>query len=721
MAQFGRSIFLLLNRSTLYDTNHPYVQQSIDSVYPSLQELLNAVSPLVFILNRDQFFIDEERLDPRINVSKIVAAFKKVGLQSISFEKGVAKNDLNHFLDIFSSPQQYAGAEEMKKALFGKGVRHLKINHVFYKKVTENDEVVSRDALKKVTPHLQGEDERGSKKMFLDMVLQSVMAEEFEKTLTVRNLVNAPAKISKKMVEADLISYEKSDAEDKSRGDVLLHQLQMIKGEVEKNLSGAEQVNLSDLAEAVFDMKRQLKREIEEQKAIEAAFANEDKVINEINEITDNVLIQLVKDEYKAGKVTISRMSQILRRLVPEPDELKRLLPKIKEALLAEGMELSEYLDMVGELKKELQNEGLTKTIREASEEVGIDGDTLIQEITKNPEQAAELIFLAAEMSKGTGDEKVLTDILVEYVERLGNKLTRHIARDGGEEGEHRLRKAMTGVEANIVNRLRGLDLGGDALERLEDRINQRMEELLGRFTGDWIQSQAGQPDEDSATDLSVLQILEHSVTENDELAEILKTIRTKVESQEVDENDFAKIYAEIVKEKQERIDKEAKRKLPTGVLKTGALLFWVQKEISRAKRYDIPFSALGFSVVKATPTGETDSGTISQQSLMDEICFKLSKIFRDADIVGQLGKNTMVALLPMTPPSEAKLALQRCMKLLNLEKLGVDGISLTVKIAGVAREYDQERTPTAEAFVKALATDLRDMVVRIKNIHALF
>jgi hypothetical protein len=46
---------------------------------------------------------------------------------------------------------------------------------------------------------------------------------------------------------------------------------------------------------------------------------------------------------------------------VPEAAELKRLLPKIKTALLEEGMSHTHYLELVQELSKELQSEGLAK------------------------------------------------------------------------------------------------------------------------------------------------------------------------------------------------------------------------------------------------------------------------------------------------------------------------------------------------------------------------
>ncbi len=721
-ARFGRILSLLFNRATMYQMDHPYVKQSIDEFHPFVEKLLTSISPLVFAMNREQFFTDEEPLDPRITVNRMVAHFKKAEIQSISFYEGMTKNELKTFLGIFVSLDKYPNAESMKETLAEKGITNLKINHVFYKKVTEDDEVVSRDVLKNITPEMMDEDELKSKKLFIDMVLESVLGEEFEKNLNINNLLTNPTGLSMNMIEADINSVQKSDAEDRRPGPVLLHQLQVIGEEVEKGLSGGGDANVSELAAAVFDMKKKLIEGMDAQKDLDITFSNKEEILDQANEITDNVLIRLVKDEYKAGKIATSRLAQILRRLIPDAEELKRVLPKIKAALLEEGMPLPEYLNLVEELGKELQSDELAKILQESSEEVGIDGKELIQEVKENPVEAAELICLAAEIRKGTGDEKVLTDLLVDYVERMGSKLGQDITAENGAEGEQHLRQVITGLETNIVSRLKDMNVvKDDVLEGLEERLNKRMDTVFDKLRDDWIKSKSMTPEQNRAKNLSVLQILEQSVGENEELGEILTIVRSKVKSEEIDENDFKEIYSEINKQKQIKREQEAKKKMPPGVLKSQAIIFVIKKEISRASRYDLPFSALSFSVVKAKPKTGGPADAITQQAVMDAILHRLADILREADIIGQLGKNKMISLLPMTMQSNAKLALRRTMRLLHGDPIEVDGIPLTVKIAGVSTTFDPERMTDAKAFMQAMSNELTEMVVRVKNIQELF
>ncbi len=801
---FGRNLTLMLNRASMYAVGHPYVKQAIESAYEATVSILQNTSPLVFIMSQEQFFIDEEPLDPRVNASRIVTQFKKKGIQSVSFEKGLEKREMRSFVEIYSQPDKFPDAEAIKKALTARRVNHLKINHVFYKKVTVDDEVISKDVLRKITPDITEEAQLKSKKMFLDALLESVLTEEFLKTLNINNLIKDPKAFSRQMVEVDLqnagkMAFSSGDAgtqdggagtagaQGKSGipgqgvgpgvevstgkgtnsshisqkgaegfagtgvgggeasgpmtqtqtasgsgeptgpstiagegtpGPVLLQQLELLGQEIEKNLVEATNLELPELANAVFEMKKQLMEAIEEQKVVGKAFSNEELIMEKANEITDKVLLKLIKEEYGGGSVSVPRLAQVIKRLVPEADELKRLLPKIKKVLLEEGMELEEYLQLIRELSKELKGEEIAKLLEESSEEIGVDGEKLIEEVKKNPEHAAELIYLAAEIKKGSGDEKLLTEILVDYLERLGMEMSLDVGQDGTAGGEKHFRKVMSQVQSKLLEKLQNKDLKDDVIFRLEERLNQRVDEVLDKLRVEWLKSQGG-TEKAIQEQLSVLETLEQSVGENEELADILKVVRSKVEAEEIDENDFAQIYNEIIKEKQRREQKETKKQLPAGILDEHSLLVFLEKEIAKVSRYNIPFSALAFTVVKAKPRVRVSSDKISRQAILDKVLYLLAKAFRDTDVVGQIGKNKIVALLPMTPLVDAKLALRRVTRILHSTPIEVNGVRFDIRVAGVASDIGEKEKPDLESFLENFSTQLTDMATRIRNIHA--
>ncbi|MBN1849283.1 MAG: hypothetical protein JW932_11935 [Deltaproteobacteria bacterium] len=718
---FGRAFLLLFNRSTMYDANHPYCIQAIDELLPILQTILKTHSPLVFIMNQEQLFVDEEPVDQRINTGKMVAHFKKTEIQSISFYQGIERKELAAFVEIFTGLKKYPNVVAMKRALEAKGVGHIKLNHVYFKKVSSDEEIISREAFKKMSIEGDADGSSKTKKLFMDSILESVLAEEFEKTLTVERVLANPINVSDQMIDADLKVYNQNGVPDRSHGPILVHQLNILEQEVEKNLSGQGSEDLPALAEAVFDMKRQLIKGIQIQKSLGIDYTNEAEILDKANEITDKVILQLVKTEYQSGKISTVRLAQILKRLIPEPNELKRLLPKIKDALLEEGMPLADYLKLVQELSNEIQSEELSKILQQSAETVGLDGLELIQEVKNNPVQAAELIFLAAEIRKGAGDEKVLTELLVDYVEKIGSKLTLDIAKEENVEGEAHLQQVMNRVESQILGRLKKMDIKDEVVMRLEERLNGRMDELFETIKEKWSRIPTTEPElKREAGELSVLQILEKSVSENDELTNILRMVRHEVQTKGLDENDLKNILDEIAQQKENRQKRKAKKWSIDEALDADGLAFFLDKEISRSLRYDLPFATLSFSIVSAKPKTKPPEGTITHDVLLESVLQRFTSELRSADMAALLGKNKLVAVLPMTTPDEAKLALRRHLRLINKDPFDINGILVTVQVAGTVTNFDGKKTPNTKVFLENLSNELSEMVNRIKNIHGL-
>ena len=491
--------------------------------------------------------------------------------------------------------------------------------------------------------------------------------------------------------------------------------------EVEKHMEGQGDIALADLAGAVFDMKKQLLEGIEAQKALGVAYENEAAILENANALTDRVLIQLVRDEYQQGKITPARMAHILRRLVPEADELKRLLPMIKSALLEEGMTHTQYLELVQELSKELQSEGLANILQESGEEIGVDGDQLIAEFKQNPEEAAKLIYLASEIRKGGGDDDALADILAGYVEQVGGQMA---LEEADQDNPEHLKQVMGSIESNIIQQLGKMDKSGDVIAKLEERLNSRMEAVMDQMRAEWLKTR-GPAGEGAGTGkprkvLSVLETLEQSVSEHDELGEILKIVRNKVEAGDIDENDYKKIQAEISHQKQLIKEREANRAMPTGVIKAAAMAFILEKEIARANRYDYAFSALAFSIVHIKPQAKVPAGVvIDNEVLIEAVLAMLAETFREVDIVGQLGKNTIVAVLPLITREDSKKALNRVMTVLQGDPIDVAGVPVAFKFAGIAITFDGEHTPDAKSFIRVMSGRLQDMASRLKNIQA--
>ena len=715
--RFGRHLAMLLTRATMYKPRHPYVKQSSDILYQMAVKVLDNISPLVFSMHHEQCFVDEEALDPRANVSRVISHFKNVGIQSITFYKGLSRDELETFLELYVDAAKYSDIDALSWALVEKDVRNLKINHVIFTKITRDEKIAPRDAGEKVQVETQTGDQDRSKKMLYDMLLETALSDELRQSLDVAGLLENPSAVSRDMIQRDMQSYREKAVSDGHPGSMLLDELDTLGKKVDRSVEHKDGVELSRLAEAVFELKRQLIEGIEAQKALDVSYSDEESIRSKADEITDGVLIRLIREEYKAGKISAARLAQILRRLIPETAELKRLLPKMKRALLEEGMPVEEYWKLVREIGKELQSDELASVLQASSKEVGVDGRELVEEIKRNPVQVAELICLAAEVQKATGDTKVLTDVLVDYVERLGPQLALDTLSRQDREADKHLRRVIAELEVNIGARLRNMHVGDDVLAQLEERIDKRLEVIIERFKEDLVRTRPIASPRARPTNLNLLDMLEQTVGDNAELRGVLSTVRAKVEAERMDANDFGRIHAEILNQIQIRRQQRPKGKTRPGLLQPRGVMYFLEKEMARAKRYNVPFSILCFSTVGGQSRDPEPSGATAPHDLIEEILNKLASILREADVLGHLEKGRMVVFLPMTAGKQARSVLRRCLKMLNSEPVTIDGVALSPKITGIAHGFDPSMKPDVNAFVKAAVHELEHMISRIKNL----
>ena len=725
--KIGRTFSIMFNRASMYNMDHPFTNQSIDEVYETITDSLNDFSPIVLILNRDQFYIEEELFDPRLNTDRMVSHFKKAGIQSISFEKGVRKTELDDFVSIFADLNAYPNAVSMKSALSEKAVSNLKINHVLYKKVTADDEVVAKEKLNDLNKNSQDSDSSKMYSEVVNMMAESILMEEVEKSISLEALLASPEKVSKDIIDKDLLMAQNDQVEAQPPGYHIADQLIQFKNEVQKATENTDNLNLTELADAVFDLKKQLIEGIQSQKALGIYYENETQIIDEANALTDKVIIQLARDEYKNGSISVQRFALVLKRLIPEPHELRRLLPQLSEAMLEEGMSKADFFQLIEELGKELQNDDLISFVEEGAKNIGIESGDLIDEFKNDPSGAAELIYLASEIRKGTGDKNVLTDLLVEYVERLGSKIVIEDINPKDQKNDNHLKDVIAKVESEIVNKLEKKGIEADVLHAVQQRLTERMEACFNNLKANWEDGLNLPSNKKEIGNKTIFKMLEESVEEGEELHHIFKQIRLSIDERDIDENNFQQLYGEIqrlrkLQEKGEAQSKpEKKEKLHQGLLSYNNTVLFIEKEVSRSLRYETPFSVMTVSIEKIVPKQAVPRGSINGQQINKFVTDELIYILRDADLVGILTKKIIIVLLPMTDNRNAKMAMSRILKGLNSKNFTINDISLSVKFAGVVTSFDADETPDSTSFIQAAEKEHNDFLIRLRNVQDLY
>ena len=278
--KIGRDFCLVFNRLTMYEMDHPYTIQAVSDFYGTISESLRDTSPIVLIMNHEQFFIEDEPFDSRLNTSRMVMYFKKCSVESICFELGVEEKELSEFFRVFCDQKHFPDAEAMKSKIAEVGVMNVRINYVFYKKMNSDEELILREELREIK---SGENKNARDEMYkevLNRITEGVVLEEFEKSISLNNLIQNPAKVSEQLIENDLSLCQNNDSRYQSAGPIIEQQLIQLRKEVGKLEQGQGETNLEDLASAIFEMKSRLLAGIEEQKTLGVIYNNLDSHVS---------------------------------------------------------------------------------------------------------------------------------------------------------------------------------------------------------------------------------------------------------------------------------------------------------------------------------------------------------------------------------------------------------------------------------------------------------
>ena len=718
-SDIGRNFNLVFNQVAMYNVRHKSGAQAIDRFSESLTEGLKLISPLAISMNQEQFFVEDEPFEARINTSRMVAHFKKGGIESISFETHLSREDLTYFLEVITDLNTYTSIDVMKTALEARSLTSVRMNYVIFRKITEDEEVIKRDLL---DGEFTGTREEGLGKdtglgSILDIMVANIVSEEIGKNISIQKMMAGTTELSTLLIESDLAAVEHPQAQGLVPGTSLVHGLQAFQQEVDEAMAEASELDMADLARGVFELKNKLIKGIEEQKAKGIVYVDEEAIRREADEITDKVLVKLIVQEYDQGAVSAKRLASIIVRLVPATDELRRILPKVKGGLLAAGMPLAEFLLLVQELKQELQSDELTRALERGASEIGLDGEDLVREIMDHPEQAAELICLAAEIRNKGDDEKVLSELLVDYVERIGSDLAANELEGVDDADGGSTQQVFSRIRSELVDNLKQRDLDTSVLSDLEKRLTERMEESLRLLKSRMLFKQVSNKDARELTKDSVLKMLQSYSDDEREFNDILDQVKTVLSEKGMDSDHFDRIYDEMMADMEARQGDPAK-KAPAGTLNRQSSLFVLENEVKRSLRYNTPFSMLSFSIVKAIPKQAGEAKGINTDDVVQAFMSALFGIVRETDVVGRLSLKMVMVMQPMTEGPNSKIALERISTALKSKVVKVKGIPFDIQFAGVTTPFEPEKMPTLKNLVKTAQNNLRGMATRLNNLQ---
>lgn len=676
--QIARQLNIIFNTATLYGGNHPSTKKSAGDFSRFLGNVFNVVPMVTFLRMGDSLYIEKSCVDHRMNSSRIIAHFQRIGIESISFKKGVVEKDVRTFIRIFSDVKTFPTVEKMNEELQKHNIANILLNFVFLQKVTKDDTVVDKDSL--IKEESQDVDE---KKVY----------EQIGRLFSLKDLIDNPGYIAQNI----LTKSEKSG----EGGFNIISQLEDINKQIRDTGSKDASISADDMMESFFQLTSELKNQLSVQKEMGKLDEEQELVIDEIDKMTYETIIQIVRDEYKHGEVSVKRLSQIIRRVLPDIKDLKKLLPRLKEALLKDGMPLSDFLQLTKELNKELQSDGLLEKLEEGAEQIGLTVEDIVKAFNTNPSEAAKIIVLASEIGQETGeDQSQMSSVLTDYIESVSSKMTIDSPATADKSGGKVLGKVIHQIEAQLVERLKSQNLSKSIVNDVEKQLAERFPKTLSKLKVDWIVNIISSGEE--LSNIYLVRLLTTIINKKTDLDIIKTPIEKALLARGLNKEQVQEVFKEII----DNLEKKQKSmSLLKIILSNTNTKFFIDRLIKENLRYNNPFTCINVSVSAANIAGKWSAVTPDIVSkVMPDICNIMKKLLRDIDLIGSLGKvdeNSIFIILPMTNEYGADTVKKRLEKKISQEEFNLDGEKITLEVAQSISPYDGNKTPDYKSYIE--------------------
>ena len=687
--QIARLFNLAFNNAFMFGGGHQTTKDSSVNFYALLQQALHALEIITISVERGSVYLENHCVDKLVSVPRITSRLNKAGVQSISFDRDLTLEGVQGLFFMIGSLAEFKDVSSMQSYLRAQQLAGVRLNYVVYQKITIDETVINKELLSENhllnnSPVLQG----GGTGFAASQELSSEIAELLSSgtaSTAVPHHVESDVSLTSQIRDLSRRFTESPDVDDDTP------------------------LSSSEMLESVYKLKETILENARIQQETGKLAAADELVINELNQISYQVIVRLIKEEYRNDKeISVKRLAQIIRRMLPDIKELRFLLPQLKDGLFAEGMAPADYLLLVKELCKELASDDLIQVVAEAAEHVGLSFSELIESIKDAPEEAARLIVLASEIKKGgvVADEQQMSALLSDYIEKVSRSLALQSPEVTANGGGMMLQAAVSRIEREIIDKLTSQNISPTIVQEVSQTLARQFTATVSGIKSDWLKNrmyQAEQPNEET-----VLSILEQVVEQGKQGSGVTEEIQTLL----IARGYSPETISTIIQKAQKRAASVVTHplELPPGIHHASNTNFFVNREIKLHARYKTIFSTMLISYERVvdpwtTAVLELTSDMISQLTNQSLALLK-KQMKRDTDIIGvyELAPTHIpLMILPMTDASSALYIQKRLRKAFRNAEFVLNGITVQVEPTISVLGYTKKLATETAAFLDVM------------------
>lgn len=628
--QCARLFNVLFNSAMLYGGTHQTTLKSVQPFFEVLSDILSRNSMISLVIDRKSLFFEEWPLEKVINPKRILQQFEKTGIVSVTFKQGITRQTIESFIK-YACDSTITPVKKISSRLQKEGHQSIQLNYVRYGRITNDQTLIGKEEEVSQTQN-SGSDIRSSEDSTKSL-------KQLEEIISLTKLFKQTGGDNPE-ISGNEINPSITDNAVKSLSQVR-NSLHLLDGS-----------SMDLLLNAVYELKMDLSESIAVQKETGKLLTAAKPIKNEMNALTCDVIIKLVKEEFGSGDISIRRLAQIIIRMLPDTEELKQLLPQLKTALIDAGMSISQYLELVRTLNLEFESETLADTLSHAATGIGATVGELVGAIQSQPDEAARLLVMASEIKKGVRDDETqLSSMLTGYIEKVSTEIALQSDNLSDENGSTTLKLLLERLEKDLLSQLKKYGVEDSVLSQVRALLSQRRDTTFDQATEQWIYHIIANEQ------LSPNELTEQLVQMIKEQAQLDRLHRPLTEA--FAKRGFNREETEsILKRLSRRIAAGKMIKLPPGALSPNNMVFLLNRELKCQDRYH---TALSILVISPVGFLYENQFTLLQDNELQLVLSQLytitKKEIRDIDVIGNIGgvfERALFIIMTMTDENGA-------------------------------------------------------------------
>ncbi len=360
-----RHIYIASINYVLYPPQSQMRVQPMEEIYKILLQVFSETELLIIAYIGDFLVVNNKKVGKESKfffLEGFISLMKNSNIESISFEKGLEKEEVFKFIDCLNKLENKE--EGWVSVLKESGVSHIEINEIHYD--------ISRKKSK--------EKESLQEIMLMDYLLGKLPGNEKNPEL-IQSKSNNAEDINQALEKfSEQISKDTGKDKDTAKADLLAKSIQKIGNQVNKSANTDWSKYKEGLAGTILSMEpglrvkvltSQLENDEEskdndkgpgEKKGIRTSQVSVDMIKELSMELPEDIIIEVLSTQYSQKDSDIGKMKKLAQRFLVDPQRKEKLTPILKEKLNKLGASTEEFDWMLG--KEVLGNCSLDERIK---------------------------------------------------------------------------------------------------------------------------------------------------------------------------------------------------------------------------------------------------------------------------------------------------------------------------------------------------------------------